>query len=180
MNWNDRLTFQNIYKIIIIIIKESVLLSIKLQKFFFQFLEDISPFCGDIDTIVLDVWWHLSWVWKPGWIPFVGVLSYPSDSQIHLWCYICWLYGGQHGSRVFSIYVLKKFISQSGSTHQQASPRIVLMTRQLHYGTAVVGRSALLSYKLIGAKGGKTSGKEQEPIQTLGRQKEPQRGPLKY
>ena len=36
----------------------------------FLFLEDISPFCGTTGTSVLDFWWYLPWVSKPGWIPF--------------------------------------------------------------------------------------------------------------
>ena len=31
-------------------------------------LKDISPCCGATDTLVLDFWWRLSWVSKPGWI----------------------------------------------------------------------------------------------------------------
>ena len=30
-------------------------------------LEDISPFCGATDTLVLDFWWNLLWVSKPEW-----------------------------------------------------------------------------------------------------------------
>ena len=37
--------------------------------FFLKFLEDMSPFCGATDTPVLDFWWRLPWVSKPGWIP---------------------------------------------------------------------------------------------------------------
>ena len=46
--------------------------------FFFcsKFLEDISPFLGASDTPVLDFWWRLSWVSKPGWIPFACFLAY--------------------------------------------------------------------------------------------------------
>ena len=29
----------------------------------------MSPFCGATDTPVLDFWWRLPWVSKPGWIP---------------------------------------------------------------------------------------------------------------
>ena len=29
----------------------------------------ISPFCGATDTSLLDFWWCLLWVSKPGWIP---------------------------------------------------------------------------------------------------------------
>ena len=51
-------------------------------------LEDISPFRGATDTPVLDFWWRLPWVSKPGWIPCM--LSRLSDPQIHLWCDTCW------------------------------------------------------------------------------------------
>ena len=36
---------------------------------FFFFLEDISPFCGAANTPILDFWWCLPWVSKPGWFP---------------------------------------------------------------------------------------------------------------
>ena len=32
------------------------------------FLEDISALCGTTDTPVLEFWWCLPWVLKPGWI----------------------------------------------------------------------------------------------------------------
>ena len=38
------------------------------------FLENISHFHGATDTPVLDFWWHLPWVSKPGWIPFACFL----------------------------------------------------------------------------------------------------------
>ena len=62
-------------------------------------------FRGATDTPVLDFWWHLSWVSKPGWIPF-SMLSHLCDLQIHVWCNTCPLYRGQHGSRAFLIHVL--------------------------------------------------------------------------
>ena len=40
-----------------------------------KFLEDMSPFCGATDTPVLDFWWRLPWVSKPGWIPCLRALS---------------------------------------------------------------------------------------------------------
>ena len=43
--------------------------------FFLKFLEDMSPFCGATDTPVLDFWWCLSWVSKPGLIPRLRALS---------------------------------------------------------------------------------------------------------
>ena len=61
----------------------------------------MSPFCGATDTPVLDFWWCLPWVSKPGWIPrlrgFVACVPWIPES--HLWCDTCWLYRGQHGSR---------------------------------------------------------------------------------
>ena len=71
--------------------------------FFFKFLKDISPFRGAIDTNVLDFWWYLPWVSKPGWIPCM--LSRLCDPQIHLWCNTCRLYRGQHGSLAFLIHI---------------------------------------------------------------------------
>ena len=41
----------------------------------FKFLEDINPFRGATDIPVLDFWWCLPWVSKPGWIPFVCFLA---------------------------------------------------------------------------------------------------------
>ena len=35
----------------------------------------MSPFCGATDTPVLDFWWYLPWVSKPGWIPRLPALS---------------------------------------------------------------------------------------------------------
>ena len=74
--------------------------------YFFKFLEDISSFFfGTTDTPVLDFWWCLPWVSKPGWIPFC-VLSCLCGPQIHLWCDACWLYRGQHDSQAFLIHVI--------------------------------------------------------------------------
>ena len=42
---------------------------------FLNFFEDMSPFCGATDTPVLDFWWCLPWVSKPGWIPRLRALS---------------------------------------------------------------------------------------------------------
>ena len=36
--------------------------------FFWKILEDVCPFCGTTDTPVLDLWWRLPWVSKPGWM----------------------------------------------------------------------------------------------------------------
>ena len=44
---------------------------------FFQkknYLEDISPFRGATDTPVLNFWWRLPWVSRPGWIPHLCAL----------------------------------------------------------------------------------------------------------
>ena len=72
--------------------------------FFYKFFEDIIPFCGTTDIPVLDFWWCLPWVSKPGWIPCMH--SYLCDPQVHLWCDTYWLYRSQHGSWAFLIYVL--------------------------------------------------------------------------
>ena len=75
--------------------------------FFFKFLEDISPFCGAADTPILDFWWCLPWVSKPGWILSLACFLTCAQQipQIHLWCDTCWLYRGQHGSWAFLIHV---------------------------------------------------------------------------
>ena len=78
-----------------------------LRFFFFKFLEDMSPFCGAIDTPVSDFWWRLLWVSKPEWVlPYSSLVeaymlcyTFP---EIHLWCDTCWPLGGQHGSQVIS------------------------------------------------------------------------------
>ena len=49
--------------------------SLEVFFFFLNFLEDISPFRGATDTLVLDFWWRLLWVSKPGWIPFACFLA---------------------------------------------------------------------------------------------------------
>ena len=46
-------------------------------------LEDISHFCEATDNPVLDFWWCLPWVSKPGWTPSC-MLSHLCDPQIHL------------------------------------------------------------------------------------------------
>ena len=58
-----------------------------------------NPFCGVADILVLDFWWHLPWVSKPGWTPlFVRFIAYTEQiPQINLWCDMCWHLGGQHG-----------------------------------------------------------------------------------
>ena len=66
---------------------------------FLKFLYDTSTFCGATDTPVLNFWWRLLWVSKPGWISRLH-----ASPQIHLWCDTCWLYRGQHGSRSRSLH----------------------------------------------------------------------------
>ena len=76
--------------------------------FFFKiFLEDISPFCGATDIPVLDLWWHLHWVSKPGWVHSLACFLACAQwiPQIHFWCDTCWLYRGQHGSQAFLIHI---------------------------------------------------------------------------
>ena len=46
-------------------------LTLKWECFFFEFLEDISPFCEATDAPVLNFCWRLPWVSKPGWTPCV-------------------------------------------------------------------------------------------------------------
>ena len=70
----------------------------KILNFFLnKIFEDISPVRGATNTPVLDFWWRLPWVSKPGWIPCM--LSHLCAPHIHLQCDTCWLYRGQHGSR---------------------------------------------------------------------------------
>ena len=70
-----------------------------LRVFLFVLRTFINPFHGTTDTLVLDIWWCLPWVSKPGWIPCM--LSHLCDPQIHLW-----LYGSQYGSQAFLIHIL--------------------------------------------------------------------------
>ena len=73
-------------------------------QFFFAIFGGHKSFLWGTHTPVLGFWWHLPWVSKPGWIPWV--LSHLCDPQIHLWHDTCWLYRGQHGSLAFSIHVI--------------------------------------------------------------------------
>ena len=41
-------------------------------------------FCGATDTTVLDFWWRVASVSKPGWIPL------QRNPHIYLWCNTCW------------------------------------------------------------------------------------------
>ena len=84
-----------------------------MTSFFFKIFGGHKSFFGTTDTPVLDFWWHLPWVVKPGWIPFC-VLSHLCDPHIHLWCNTCWLYRGQHGSWAFSIHVLTEVSASIG------------------------------------------------------------------
>ena len=45
------------------------------SQFFSKFLKDISPFCGATDAPVLDFWWCLPWISKPGWISSLAYFS---------------------------------------------------------------------------------------------------------
>ena len=60
----------------------------------------VRPFCGATNTPVLDFWWCLPLVPKPGWIPWLAyfVACVQRNPQIHLWCDTCWPLGGQHGN----------------------------------------------------------------------------------
>ena len=47
---------------------QSLLLSVLfIYSFLKKIVDSISPSCGAIDTPVLDFWWFLPWVSKPGW-----------------------------------------------------------------------------------------------------------------
>ena len=63
-------------------------------------------------TPVLDFWWRLSWVSKPGWIPCM--LSHLCGPRIHLWCDTYWLYKSQHNSWAFLIHVLADMSTSIG------------------------------------------------------------------
>ena len=77
-------------------------------RFFFKKREDISPFGGATDTLVLDFWWCLPWFSKPGWIPLLACFTACAqwNPQNHLWCGICWSLGDQHGSWAIVIHLL--------------------------------------------------------------------------
>ena len=79
-----------------------------ISTFFIKFLEDISPFYGAPDIPVLDFWWLLPWVLKPGWIPLLvwSIACQQHIPQIHPWCNTCWSLGGQHSSQAISIHTL--------------------------------------------------------------------------
>ena len=48
---------------------------------FFKCLEDISPFCGDTDTPVLDFWGCFLWVSKPEWAALFAL-----GGAVHVTC----------------------------------------------------------------------------------------------
>ena len=84
---------------------------LKLQEYtnyskhrFFKIFGRHKSFCGATDTPVLDFWWHMPWVSKPGWIPllacFIAYIQW--ISQIHLWCDTCWPLGSQPSSQAVS------------------------------------------------------------------------------
>ena len=60
------------------------LLQVFIFSFFLKFLEVTCPFCGATDTPVLDFWWCLPWVSKPGWNRLHAFLPvhYSSDSPL--------------------------------------------------------------------------------------------------
>ena len=49
-----------------------------IKLLFLKLLEDIRPFRGATDTPILDFWWCLLWVSRPGWIP-----SLCASSPVH-------------------------------------------------------------------------------------------------
>ena len=57
--------------------------------------EDISPFCEATDTPVLDFWWHLPWVSKPGLIPSLACFVTMEFSESPLVWHTCWSLGSQ-------------------------------------------------------------------------------------
>ena len=65
-------------------------------------------FCWATTTPVLDFWWHLPWVSKPGWIHSLAcfVACMQKNHEIHLWCDTSWPLGGQLGSQTIPIHVL--------------------------------------------------------------------------
>ena len=77
------------------------LLNSNLLGLFFQISEEISPFCGAIDTLVSDFWWCPSWISKPGSIPCMHAFLPACNSYLRFifhWCDTCWPLVEQHGS----------------------------------------------------------------------------------
>ena len=98
-----------------------------LNCFLKEFLEDISPFCRDTDTPVLNFWRGLLWVSKPEWISLLAcfVTCMQWIPQIHLWRHTCWRLGS-HGDRTvlillnFNISVCRPYkIQQCSIEHLQ-------------------------------------------------------------
>ena len=96
-------------------------------QFFYKIFGGNKSFCGTTDTPVVDFSWCLSWVSKPGWIPCM--LSHLCDPQIHLWCDICWVYRGQHGSWAFLMYILADVSTSIGG---DLEPTTVCAARNKH------------------------------------------------
>ena len=65
----------------------------QMQTFFFFFL--LKFFCRTqvlfVEPLIPLLWWHLSWVSKPGWIPSLACFLACTQQipQIHLWCDTC-------------------------------------------------------------------------------------------
>ena len=88
-------------------------LSVRVRLLFLKCLEDIGPFCEALIPLFCtsgDVFPGFS---KPWGIPCM--LSHLCDSQNHLWCDTCWLYGGGGVS-----VVAKPFWSTYLQTYPQA------------------------------------------------------------
>ena len=64
-------------------------------------------FLWDHWYLLLDSWWPLPWVSKPGWIPHLWdfLTCAQRIPPIHLWCHTCWQYSSQHG-RAFSTHTV--------------------------------------------------------------------------
>ena len=58
------------------------------------------------DTLVLDFWWYMPCVLKPGMLSCLCAMD-SSDSPLPgSGCDTCWLYSGQHSSQAFSTQIL--------------------------------------------------------------------------
>ena len=73
---------------------------------------------GFTDTPVLDFWWHLPWVSKPGWIPSLACFLTCAQQipQIHLWCDTCLFhqYGCTLYKHVYGMAVARLLSHASG------------------------------------------------------------------
>ena len=65
----------------------------------------MSPFCRATDAPILDFWWCLPWVLKPGWISFACFLAYVILRFTSGATPAEWLYRDQNGSRAFLVHV---------------------------------------------------------------------------